>query len=230
MEFIHKILFFLGIVTIFRSLKILYRYIIGIFAKPYNCKDRFQTNYALVTGASSGLGRLISLQLARQGLNIIGVSNCQEDLDRVHQEIEQIGVQFIPILVDFFKEHSTDEVIKVCQNYDIGVAFLNAGIPYFGPFVSISQEFIPGYMNLMVTSYAILSKYFLTHMKSRNEYSAIYITSSLCAQVSGVLSQIYHGVKAWNSSFAKCLDVECRGTKVTVTVVHPGGFLGSHFF
>ncbi|CAF3607525.1 unnamed protein product [Rotaria sp. Silwood1] len=86
----------------------------------------------LVTGAARGMGRVIALRLARDGLNVAvnDVQTSSSDLEKVQQEIEQIGRKSIAITADVSQNESVEkmmhETVQKLETLDVVVA--NAGI------------------------------------------------------------------------------------------------------
>eukprot|EP00002_Diphylleia_rotans_P025128 TRINITY_DN4976_c0_g1_i1.p1 TRINITY_DN4976_c0_g1~~TRINITY_DN4976_c0_g1_i1.p1 ORF type:complete len:166 (+),score=31.26 TRINITY_DN4976_c0_g1_i1:82-579(+) len=94
-------------------------------------KKIYNTNHALVTGASSGIGLSICRILAKQGINIVLVAKDDEHLPRAVQELKVINpaCEYVSIPIDFasMEEISQEHLFRSIEKYDIGLFVLNAG-------------------------------------------------------------------------------------------------------
>jgi short-subunit dehydrogenase len=189
-----------------------------------NLRRIYDTNWALITGANSGLGRHLSHLIAAQGLNIIGVGLEADQLESTKQECESHNIEFIPVATDLSDLESIPKVLSVCDGRDIGVVFLNAGYGPFGRVAQMSDSKIQSYLNLMCTSYAILCREFLCRHFLRKRPSLIYITASLAADYTVPLQALYCAAKSYLSRFGAGVACECAGSNAGITVLHPGCF------
>lgn len=86
---------------------------------------------ALVTGASRGIGKAVTLALAREGANVIGVSRTEESAEKVRQEIETAGVEYLPLGVDVSDENAIKAaIVRIPERFRDSLSILvnNAGI------------------------------------------------------------------------------------------------------
>jgi short-subunit dehydrogenase len=223
--------FCIGILAIIHVIDLVVRLIIGYLHPKVDLKKEFSTKWILITGANNGVGRLISIEYAKQGYNIIGTGRDLARLESVKKECEEHGVEFVPVQADFEKNGSVEAVMEALGDRDIGVFFLNAGFAIFGDFLSYKEEKLATYCNAMVVNQALLIRALLLRNKDRKEKSLIYITASLAAQAIWPNGQIYCAVKAFISSFAKHIALEAENySNVKVQALHPGFFRNSGFF
>merc|ERR1719499_2321149 len=84
--------------------------------------------WSVVTGATSGIGKGIALELARKGQNIVLVSRNMDKLEAVKKEVEDLGVEAKVVKVDFsdFDDAAKDRVVETCSPLKIGVLVNNA--------------------------------------------------------------------------------------------------------
>ncbi|OHT13575.1 oxidoreductase, short chain dehydrogenase/reductase family protein [Tritrichomonas foetus] len=230
MDFFETLFFWIGILCISHGLFVFYRWIISYIGTPINFKKEYQTEWALITGANSGLGNHLALSLADQGINIIGTGRNLESLETAKQNVEKKGVQFIPVQADFSDSKGVETVIQAIKDKDVGIAMLNAGFGIFGPVESLENEAIHNFVTSMCTSYTQLSKFFISKNSHRKEKSLLFLTASLAAQTYGPLATMYCSVKSYKSALAKHLSHEVRNTNIQVSAIHPGFFSKSRFF
>lgn len=224
-------LLFLGFFFIIRAIFLLYRFIICyINSLRVNVREKYNAEWAAITGASSGLGKNLAVMLAEQKVNIIGSARDLSRLEDVKAECESKGVLFISVVADFSDNKAVDDFMEACGDKNIGAVFINAGLGIYGSITNTSDDKIVPFVNLMCTQYALLSREFMARFKNRKDKSLIYMTASLAADSIGPLGALYCSVKAYVSRLGKQLSLECAGTNIDVTAMHPGFFGGSRFF
>jgi short-subunit dehydrogenase len=223
-------LFWIGVLVLFRASFLLYRLVLPYVCPRVNLRTAYHTEWALITGANSGLGRHLANMISAQGINIIGVGLEADQLASTKSECESRHVQFISVPTDLTDTTSIETIKSACGNRDIGVVLLNAG---YGPFALIrdtSDSQIQKYINLMCTSYALLSREFLSRNRSRGHPSLIYFTASLAADYIVPMNGLYCSAKSYLSLLGKTLSLESAHTNMRITVMHPGCFGSSSFF
>ena len=114
--------------------------------KKVNFLERYggKGTWALVTGASDGIGLEFCKQLARDGFNICLVSRTESKLKAVMEgDLAQYGVQMRYVIADFDKNSNMafyDNIVSQVQDIDIGLVVVNAGVANHGTFVKIPVE------------------------------------------------------------------------------------------
>jgi short-subunit dehydrogenase len=225
-----SVLFCIGVLILFRFSFLFIRWVISYVARPVDLPAEFQTDWAVITGAGSGLGRHLSRMVAAQGLNVIGVDRDSGGLCATSGDVGGLGREFVAVVADLTTPEGATTVMAACGDRDVGVVMLNAGLGIFGRFRDLCDDFLIDYIFLMTTSYAILAREFVARNRDRAGRSVIYMTASLASD--GTLPQgtIYCSVKAYKSRLLKHLAAETRDTKISWTAMHPGFFRMSGFF
>ena len=180
-------------------------------------------NYALITGASSGIGLEYARQLAAKGYNIIIVSNRDEDNRRVAAEIaEQFGVEALPLYADLSQPDSAQKIYDYCheQNLEVEILINNAGMLLFSTLVHTDPARINTLINLHCTTPTHLCRLFGEDMKQRGK-GHILIMSSITAWTPYPTISHYAASKTYLRSFAQSLWYELRDYGVSVTAVFP---------
>jgi short-subunit dehydrogenase len=180
----------------------------------------------LVTGASAGLGHHISVRLASQGINVIGVGRNTAGLDSTKSAVMSKGAEFVPVVADLYRPDSITTIMATLGDRDVGVLVLNAGLGAVCRLSEVTDASIADFFFLMMTSYALLAREFLARGRRP---AVIQMTASLAAESTAPWATLYCGVKAYVSRLAKHLAIEC-GPDVNVTAMHPGVFRQSKFF
>ena len=101
-----------------------------------------RTSYALLTGASQGIGEAMARDLASRGYNVILVARRQEVLDRIAAELKaQHEVDAIALAADLAKEADVDRVIEFMADKEISIIVNSAGIASFGKFMDQDWDY-----------------------------------------------------------------------------------------
>lgn len=240
MSLFESICYFSGLLCIFHSIFLLYRWIISYISSPVDLKNKYKSDYALITGANGGLGLKIAHKLAKQGYNIIGTGRNIEALENAKKEIETTypKIKFKSLVADFSNYESGVKVIsEKIQNpdLDIKIFIVNAGYGIFDPFISLKNNKIHDFIYTMCTSYAQLAREFIIKNKttiynSTNNKCLLYFTSSALADMPSPQSTLYCGVKSYDSALARHISIEKYGKGLDITAMQPGLFSNSKFF
>lgn len=180
--------------------------------------------YALVTGATDGIGYELAKLLAKGGYNLVVVARGQEELDAKASEFrEQYGIEVVPIAKDLSKRESPFEVYEQVRAQGISVDVLvnNAGQGQYGEFVDTDINRELDIVQLNIGAYLVLTKCFLKEMVARNE-GKILMVSSIGGELPGPLQSVYHATKAFVTSFTEAIQNETKDTDVTITALLPG--------
>src|SRR4051794_17190903 len=179
--------------------------------------------FAVVTGASTGIGRELARQFAEHGFDlVIAAENAQ--LGEAAAALRPTGAEVTPVEVDLTRP---EEVVRL---YDairavgrpVDAIALNAGIGAGGAFATdtdLDQEL--RIVDLNVRSTVHLSKLVLADMVARGEGRLLF-TSSIAATMPGAFQAVYNASKSFVQSFALALRNELKDTGITVTSLMPG--------
>jgi hypothetical protein len=180
--------------------------------------------YALVTGASSGMGVEFARQLAARGYNLLIVSNEEAIHDRA-KELSAIYDQLsvVGLVMDLGQQSSARELYDYthANEMEIEVLVNNAGVYHDKDILDDSEGFTSLIMNLHMYTPAMLCYLFGHDMKARHKgyiLNVCSVTSKMAAQRLGT----YGGTKAFLSHFTCALHIELKPYGVYVTDVSPG--------
>ena len=178
--------------------------------------------YALVTGASSGMGVEFARQLAKRGYNLLIVSN-EEKIADVAAEIKSKEIDVIGLVLDLGQQSSARELYEYTRAHNIEIEVLvnNAGVYHDKDILDDSEGFTSLIMNLHMYTPAMLCYLFGQEMKARSKgyiLNVCSVTSKMAAQRLGT----YGGTKAFLSHFTRALHIELKPYGVYVTDVSPG--------
>src|SRR5215212_5782180 len=172
---------------------------------------------AVVTGASSGIGRELAKQFAAHGFDLI-VAAEDDQLSAAAQELRGMGVQ-----VDLATPDGVEALgaAMTATGRPVDAIALNAGIGVSGPFAESDLADELRTVDLNVRSTVHLAKHAVRDMVARGE-GRILITSSIASTMPGPFQSVYNASKSFVQSFALALRNELKDTDVTVTSLMPG--------
>ncbi|HOW88000.1 MAG TPA: SDR family oxidoreductase [Candidatus Omnitrophota bacterium] len=182
---------------------------------------------ALVTGASSGIGKAMARELASHGAHLILVSR---NAQRLEQEAEDLRIRFgvathvFP--ADLNRPEKRQELFDriLAQGFTVDLLVNNAGLAHYGPFVGSSLEETDEMLTLNVQALTHLTRLFLPGMIERKKGGVLNVASTAGFQPIPNLS-VYAATKAFVLNFSEALWEECRGSGVRIFCLCPGNTL-----
>lgn len=198
---------------------------------------RLGGQWILITGASSGLGREMARQLARDHrANVVAVARRQDRLADLQAELESIdGVCVEPIVADLSKLDDVDRTIeKATRGRQLAAAILNAGVTHFGPHEALEWNDFEAMLRTNVTSTVRLSNALVPHLEQSADGGALMLVASMAGLTPTPFQTAYSATKAFVVNFGLGLSHEIVGRNVSITVYAPGGIAtemtaGVHF-
>lgn len=186
-------------------------------------KSSLSQKYALVTGASSGIGLEFARILASKHYNLVIVSN-KSDIKTVSDDLSaEFKIKVIPLILDLATDGSAEKLYDFCQSHHLEISILinNAGMLIFDEIDQIPDTSVKKILKLHITTPTILCKKFGTDMKKRGN-GHILIMSSLSAWSSYPGIMLYASTKRYLKDFGKALHYEMKDYDVNVTTICPG--------
>ena len=180
--------------------------------------------FALITGASKGIGRSIAIQLSRRGKDVLLVARNAAMLEQAAAEIASTcKVKALYLATDLSHPDAAQQVFDWCRdnNYTVDVLVNNAGYGLSGPFESHKLEDHMNMVQLNTLTVVRLCHLFLPVLRSQPKAYILNIASSAAYQATPFLG-LYSASKSFVLLFSRALSRELRGTPVSVTCVNPG--------
>lgn len=176
---------------------------------------------ALITGASSGIGRDIARELSKKGYDLVLVSRDENKLNKVKEELEKANVKIETISTDLSIEENCKEIHKNVKNVDILVN--NAGFGDCGNFTKTSLEKELNMIKTNITAYHILTKLYLIDMKKKG-MGKILNVASIAGFMPGPLMATYYATKAYVVRLSESIREELKKEKsnVQISILCPG--------
>ncbi|MBZ9917176.1 MULTISPECIES: SDR family NAD(P)-dependent oxidoreductase [unclassified Mesorhizobium] len=175
---------------------------------------------AVVTGASSGIGKELAKLCAKDGYNLVVAA----DEPAIQQAAEALGSHNIAVEAveaDLATVEGVDRLISRIGERDIDLLFLNAGRGLGNGFVDQDWGKIRRIIDTNITGTVYLAHELGAKMARRGR-GRILFTGSIAGFMPGTFQAVYNGTKAFIDSFAIALRHELQDTGVTVTVLMPG--------
>jgi short-subunit dehydrogenase len=181
-------------------------------------------NTALITGASSGIGKELAKIHAAKGGDLVIIARSEDKLKSLKSEIEnQYGVDVMIIAKDLEKAEAPKEIFDEVTDEGVKVEYLinNAGFGGRGKFHEREWEKDLAMINLNITALTALTRFFLPGMVERNSGKILNV-SSTASYMPGPLQAVYYATKAYVTFFSNAIAEELYDTKITVTALLPG--------
>lgn len=204
----------------------------GLTGALLRARDRFQPRrptsrdrfgeWAVVTGASSGIGAAFARALAREGHSIVLAARREERLRAVADAlVREFGVTTRVVPVDLARPAGAAHLAAAVADLEIGVLVANAGFGHAGRFDGVEEARLVEMIQVNCTAPLVLARRLLGPMRARGR-GALLFTGSLAAKQPMPLHATYAASKAFVALLGEALWAELRGTGVEVLVVEPG--------
>ena len=179
-------------------------------------------SWALVTGASSGIGAEFARQLAAKGMNVALAARRAEKLNALATEIKRDhGIQTHTIVVDLAETTALDIIQQETAALDVGLLVSNAGAGVPGAFLKRDLADRTRVLQLNVMAMTELAYVFGQQMSQRKR-GGILLTSSISAYIGTPYMADYAAAKAYVLALGEGLHTELKPNNVDVTVLLPG--------
>lgn len=178
---------------------------------------------ALVTGASSGIGREFAVDYARRGYDLVVVSRSREALESLAQELERrFGIVCAVCVADLSSIAGIEEMLSAVSSGPVpDVIVANAGVTLAARVGASSSAVVDSVMTLLASGPIRLIERVAPAMVSRGSGDVI-VVSSIASRIPMPKSAVYAAAKAAVTSYARSVHRELRGSGVRVVAVNPG--------
>ena len=192
-------------------------------------KSASAAGWALVTGATGGLGRAFARELAERGHPILLVARRREELERLAREIERSGGRADVVVADLVAPDGITKVAAAAARVGgIDILVNNAGFGTFGPLLGHSPARDLDEVSLNVGAVVALTRALLPDMIERSHGQIVNVASMLSFMATPYFA-VYGATKAFVLHFTEALAEELRGSGVRVLAVCPG-VMNTDFF
>ena len=192
----------------------------------------YQDRWAVVTGASSGLGRGLAARLAGRGMSLVLTGRNRNRLDEAAQQIRRAAprVKVETVAADLSTQSGLSALLQHVGARPIEVLINNAGFGSYGLFAESNPDREAEEVAVDVSAVMALARAFLPGMLARRSGGILNVASTIAFQPAPYQA-VYGASKAFVLSFSQALWAEARANGVTVTALCPGptrtGFVGA---
>src|SRR5579863_4131488 len=178
--------------------------------------------WALVTGASSGIGKEFARQIAAAGINLVLVARREELLNEVGRRITRdFGVQCRALTMDLSQEGFILKLAEHTKDLDIGLVVSNAGTLNLGEFLKLDRQLLEETLRLNTMSHLDIAHYFGGKLANRRR-GGLILVGAMGAENGIPCIANDGGAKAYVHSLGEALHYEFKPLGVYVTVLATG--------
>ena len=210
----------------------LYSAQVAIAMAVWNARDFFRSEgaslrqrygeWALVTGASSGIGEAFARSLARQGISCVLTARRGERLERLAAELEERnGVETRVVAIDLAAGGGVEALVESVADLDIAFLVNNAGMGCAGRFDKRDLAALDQLVQLNCAAPLALASRLIPLMRERGR-GAMVVVGSIAGRQPLALHAVYAATKAFDLFLGEALYVEMKEHGVDVLVVEPG--------
>lgn len=183
----------------------------------------YQDRWAVVTGASSGLGRGLAARLADRGMSLVLTGRNEARLDEAARQIRHAAprVKIETVVADISTRSGVSTLLDHVGDRPVEVLVNNAGFGSYGPFAETDPDREAGEIAVDVSAVVTLAHAFLPGMLSRGSGGVLNVASAIAFQPAPYQA-VYAASKAFVLSFSQALWAEARAAGVAVTALCPG--------
>jgi short-subunit dehydrogenase len=184
-------------------------------------RDRFGP-WALITGASSGIGREFARQLAASGINVVIVARRAEKLDDLRQElIREFSIQCRAVAADLTEDAALERVLQATRDLDLGLVISNAGISIPGEFFNVDLAVLEKHLRLNSRTHLNVIRVFGQSVAKRGR-GGLLLVGAMGGSNGVPYMANDAGAKAYVRSLGVGLHDELAPKGIHVTVLLPG--------
>ncbi|WP_102272328.1 elongation factor P 5-aminopentanone reductase [Cytobacillus massiliigabonensis] len=176
--------------------------------------------FALITGASGGIGGAIAMKLAEQGYSLyLHYNENKKSVQQLLEQLQFFGGEYIPIQADLSTNKGYKKVVK--NIFSLDAVIHNSGNSHYGLLNELEEEQADTLINIHVRTPLLLTKELLPKFLSKGGGNIVVI-SSIWGQTGAACEVAYSTVKGAQISFVKALSKEVAFNGIRVNAVAPG--------
>jgi uncharacterized protein len=179
-----------------------------------------QRKFAVVTGASTGIGYYLAKECAEHGCDLL-IAADEPEIEKAAGNLRAFGCEVTALNVDLAETEGVDQLLTAAKGRSIDYLLANAGRGLGRAFVEQAFEDVRHVIDTNVTGTVYLIQKVAADMRRRGE-GKILITGSIAGFMPGTYQAVYNGTKAFLDSFSFALRAELKDSGVTVTCLMPG--------
>lgn len=176
---------------------------------------------ALITGASSGIGKEMAIYLSNLGHELILVAKDKEKLEELQKSLK---TKTKVVVVDLSDEKKVKDLYLLVKNDDIDILINNAGFGLFGDYKEVDIKTELNMIDVNIKAVHLLTRLFLKDMVKKNNGYILNVASSAGLLKGGPLMSTYYATKSYVVNFTRAIYEELRRNKsnVKISLLCPG--------
>jgi uncharacterized protein len=184
------------------------------------------TSLALVTGASSGIGRAFALRLGAEGYDLVAVGRRRDRLEELSAALPDVEVR--PLVADLGTDAGVAAVAELCATQDISMLVNNAGVAHYMPFIELPTDKADELLHVKVVAPTMLARAAAPGMAARGEGTIINVSGMLAFSGPASLEQlplrraVYTATLAHIVALSLVLHEELKPHRLRVQALCPG--------
>jgi short-subunit dehydrogenase len=205
---------------------------IGLTYAFWNARDHFEArdlqltarygDWALVTGASSGIGTSLARQIAADGMNVILSARREDRLIALAADLERdFGVETRVVVADLSERSGSTALLGAVEDLPVGLLVNNAGLGYAGRFDLLDVEQLRRLVTVNCEAPVVLTHGLVQGMRERGRGGVLF-TGSVAGRQPLPLHAVYAATKAFDQFLGEALWGELRASNIDVVVLEPG--------
>lgn len=171
---------------------------------------------ALITGASSGIGKAIAIELAQQNMDLVLVARRQEQLEQLKKSLQSYPIHIDVFPCDLKDANSCQQLVQ--QFSDVQILINNAGFGDAGDFCNTSLEKELDMIDVNIKAMHILLKTFVQHWKTQKQKAYVLNVASLAAFQAGPKMATYYATKAYVLHLSEAVAFEFKKEKLPIHI------------
>ena len=183
----------------------------------------FKDKVAVITGAGSGMGQQLAINLAKENCNIVICDINKKTIQETEEIIRKYNVSCTALNLDLREEKNISTLLETTlKNYSkVDLLFNNAGVVAPSSFLNLSEKDWDWCNDINFNALVKLTRGFLPHLM-KNEEAALINTSSIFGIITTPNNTVYHSSKFAVRGFTESLAMELRDEKIQIHSVYPG--------
>ena len=183
----------------------------------------FKDKVAVITGAGSGMGRELAINLAKENCNVVICDINKKTIQETEEIIRKYNVSCTALNLDLKEEKNISTLLETTlKNFSkVDLLFNNAGVVAPSSFLNLSEKDWDWCNDINFNALVKLTRIFLPHLM-KNEEAALINTSSIFGIITTPNNTVYHSSKFAVRGFTESLAMELRDEKIQIHSVYPG--------
>ena len=209
------VLFSIGTgLALFKTISYTQAILAPLFRRGHDLLTRYgKDSWAVITGASDGIGKGYAFELAKRGFNIVLVGRNKSKLEQVEMNLKLAHpkVETRVVVADFadaYQEGFAEKVLEQVKDLDVSILINNAGTGYIGLYSNMPTKTASDIVLTNALAHALITRVFLPKLALRYNKSAIINTCSFAAASPRPYALLYSSTKAFHDHFSRGLAYE----------------------